>query len=472
MMICQVPTEYGRLSAFQKVMLQWSSLHPYNAAHVYKIAGPLRPGDLTEAVETTFRRQCLGIAHLSADGQSFRHETDIQPEVEVVTGSDDPENTMTEYLSRALNRPFERPTSHPFRFAAIDAGPQSHYVILAYDHWVADAHAARLVLQGILSQYLHLAISENQEQLELYPGTYREVFRGRLHGGQLALAAFRAIKQWNRNRSAWRVACWSNTQWEIDYRLYPTIPGTVARLRDFARANGATVHDVLLAALGRALAEVMPSRGRRHGLALGSIVDTRSIADEDLSHAMGAFLGYYLVRSDGDTSIGLDEATRQIAARTRPIKTHHLYMDSVVDMQFINTVWPWLSATARRHFMRKTLPMSGGISNVVVRDAWMNQNRDLILDYHRGVSTGPSVPIVLSPTTFRDHMNIGVSYRIAGFSRAKIGAVMEMFRDQIEHPNKASRGDLRRRPVANPIVERIAPRLPKALTPTVETQRP
>ena len=185
------------------------------------------------------------------------------------------------------------------------------------------------------------------------------------------------------------MACWSNTQWEIDYRLYPTIPGTVARLREFARANGATVNDVLLAAFGRALAEVMPARGRKNGLALGSIVDTRSIADEDLSHAMGAFLGYYLVRNDPDPAQGLDEATRQIAVRTHPIKTQHRYLDSLVNMQFINTVWPWLSANARRHFMRKSLPMSGGMSNVVVRDAWMNENRDVILDYHRGVSTGP-----------------------------------------------------------------------------------
>ena len=128
------------------------------------------------------------------------------------------------------------------------------------------------------------------------------------------------------------MACWPNTQWAVDYRLYPTIPGTVARLREFARANGATVHDVLLAAFGRALAEVMPSRGRQHGLALGSIVDTRSIADEDLSHAMGAFLGYYLVRNDPDATIGLDEATRQIAARTLPVKTRHHYMDSLVNM--------------------------------------------------------------------------------------------------------------------------------------------
>ena len=467
-MICQTSTACGRLNAFQKVMLQWSSLHPYNATHVYKIAGPLRLGDLGEAVETTFRRHGLGIAHLSADGQSFRHETDTQPEVEVVAAGDHPESNLKEHLSRALNRPFERPTSHPFRFAAIDAGRQGHYVILSYDHWVADACAARLVLRSVLSQYLSLAFPEEHERLELYPGTYREVFRRRLRGGGLFLAACRAVRQWNRNRSAWRVACWSNTQFDIDYCMYPTIPGTAARLREFARANGATVHDVLLAAFARALAEVMPSRGRRNGLALGSIVDTRSIADEDLSHAMGAFLGYYLVRSDPDVTIGLDEATRQVAARTRPIKARHHYMDSLVNMQFINSVWPWFSANTRRHFLRKSLPMSGGISNIVVRDAWMNENRDLILDYYRGVSTGPNMPVVLSPTTYGDHLNIGVSYRIAGFSCAKIDALMEIFRDQIEHPNKASRNALRRRPVREPAKERIAPRLQDALAPTAE----
>ena len=307
----------------------------------------------------------------------------------------------------------------PFRFAAIDAGPQSHYAIMAYDHWVADAHAARLVLRSVLGGYLRLEIPQSEDRLELYPGTYREVFRRRLRGGQWALAALRAIRQWNRNRSAWRVPFWSNTEWAIDYRLYHTIPGTVARLREFARANGATVNDVLLAALGRALAKVMPSRGRRRGLALGSIVNTRGIADEDLGHALGAFLGYFLVRSETAGSQGLDEVARHIAARTRPIKARHRYLDSLVNMQFINTVWPWLSATTRCHFMRKSLPISGGISNVVVHDAWMNQNRDRILDYHRGVSTGPCMPIVISPTTFGDHLNVGVSYRIAGFSRAR-----------------------------------------------------
>jgi hypothetical protein len=468
-MIYQAATASGRLNAFQKVMLQWSSLHPYTATHTYKIAGPLRLGRLVEAVESTFRCHGLGVAQLSADGQSFRHETDTRPEVEHVVGGDDPARRLLGHLNSALNQPFERPILRPFRFAAIDAGPQTHYVTLAYDHWIADSYAARLLLRSVLGQYLPLDIRGDQGPLDLYPGTYREVFRRRLRGAELALAAFRTIRQWNRNRSAWRVACWSSTQWAVNYDLYHTIPGTVARLREFAGANGATVHDVLLAAFGRALAEVMPSRGRRHGVALGSIVDTRSIAEEDLRNTMGAFLGYFLVRSTPDTTTGLDEATRQIASRTRPIKTRHRYMDSLINMQFSNAVWPRLSATARRHFMRKSLPMSGGISNVVVRDAWMNENRDTILDYHRGASTGPNLPIVLSPTTFGDHLNIGVSYRVAGFSRVKIDTLMEVFRDQIEHPNKASRGGPWRQPIVSSARERMSRMLQQPLTPSAQS---
>ena len=77
------------------------------------------------------------------------------------------------------------------------------------------------------------------------------------------------------------------------------------------------------------------------------------------------------------------------------------------------------------------------------------------------------MPIVLAPTTFGDHLNIGVTYRTAGFSRAKIDTLMDIYREQIEHPNKASRGELPRRPAAARDAETIAPRLQGAF-PTAE----
>lgn len=49
------------------------------------------------------------------------------------------------------------------------------------------------------------------------------------------------------------------------------------------------------------------------------------------------------------------------------------------------------------------------------------------------------LPLVLTPTTMGDQMNIGVTYRAAGFPRAKIDGVMEMFLSQIERPDEPSR---------------------------------
>lgn len=436
-MICTAPAHSGRLNAFQKVMLQWSSLHPYNATHTFKLAGPLRRERLQAAIEETFWEQGLGIAHLSADGQTFRHEADPAPQIEVLPGVGG-EEALAAQISRELNRPFERPISRPFRFSVVEAGPEAHYLVLAYDHWVADSVAARLVTRHVLGRYLDLAIPENDASLERYPETYRDVFARRWRGPRLAGAAVRSLRQWNGNRKAWRVACWPSTQWTLNYHLYTTFPGTASRLREFARAQEATVHDVILAALGLAMAQYLPARGRNQELALGSIVDSRGAAEADLSQSLGVFLSYYLVRNKFDRAVGLDDATRRIAALTRPVKQGQRYLDSMVNMQLINGLWPRLPERAKPHFLRGIMPMTAGVSNVLVRDAWMNDHRDVILDYSRAASTGPMLPLVLTPTTFGDQMNFGVSYRTAGFTGAKLHGIMTALLEQIERAGKAN----------------------------------
>jgi hypothetical protein len=85
--------------------------------------------------------------------------------------------------------------------------------------------------------------------------------------------------------------------------------------------------------------------------------------------------------------------------------------------------------------MRKVLPMAAGVSNVCLRDTWMDGGAgDHVLEYIRGASTGPSLPLVLSPTTVGRQLNVGVTYRVAGFSSQKIRGIMEMLRDELEHP--------------------------------------
>jgi hypothetical protein len=439
-MICKSACEVGRLNAFQRVMRHWGELHPYNATHTYKMAGPLRLSALREAIADTFVRNGLGEVEVLPDGLTYQYHSDPNPDIEVISAGDDAESSLEAYLSKELNRPFERPRCRPMRFGVMEIGPDAHYVSVTYDHWAADSIAIRLILRRVLGRYCGLQIPENDRPLELYPGTYREVFAHRLGGAQLGAAAVRTLGQWLHDRTAGRVAYSSTKQMAVNYELYRARPGTVSQLRDFARSLDASVHDVILAALGRAMNEFLPCRAMRRSrnMLLGTIVDTRPDSREDLGESLGTFLAYYSVRVARDQSMDLASLTSRIAGLTRPIKARRTYLNSLLNMRFVNSVWGHLSESARPHFMRKVLPMAAGVTNVCLRNTWMNGcGADHVLEYIRGASTGPSLPLVLSPTTMGQELNVGVSYRAAGFPSQKIRGIMEMLLDQLEHPEQS-----------------------------------
>jgi hypothetical protein len=206
------------------------------------------------------------------------------------------------------------------------------------------------------------------------------------------------------------------------------------------------VNDVFLAALCRAIAPILPKRrcnAKSRVVTLGTIVDTRSDANEDLSETLGTFLGYYLVRAAGDGSMGLDELTRRIAVITRAKKDERSYLDSAINFRAASAIWPRLKPESRLQFARQALPLTAGISNVHLRGSWIEQASNRILDFSRAVSCGPALPLVISPTTIRNQMNIAVSYRTTGFSLSKIEGIMASFVGQLESlPSDVGHGTL------------------------------
>ncbi len=378
-MICQAPRLIGRLNAFQRVMLQWGELHPYNAAHTYRLSGPLDLMSLQRAIRDAFDHNGLGVAQIDPESDCYGHEPCDRlhpPEVALVVGDDSPEDRLAAHLARELNCPFGRPRCRPFRFSVVDAGPAFHDVSLIYDHWAADSVGARLVMRHVLGRYLALDIPENEQPLDLYPGTYRDVFAHRLQGRHLAWPMWRSIRSWLDNRSTWRVAYASARQMVVGYSLYRVRPGTVQAVCQFARDHEASVNDVFLAALCRAMAPFLPKRsakGRARDMTLGTIVDTRPDASEDLSQSLGTFLGYYLVRVAGEGRVGLDELTRRIAAVTRVKKQQRSYLDSAVNLRVASALWPHVKPENRVHFARRALPLTAGISNVHLRGTWIER---------------------------------------------------------------------------------------------------
>jgi hypothetical protein len=83
-------------------------------------------------------------------------------------------------------------------------------------------------------------------------------------------------------------------------------------------------------------------------------------------------------------------------------------------MRVASAMWPRVRPSTRPHFMRRAMPLTAGISNVRLRDDWTEKAGGRILGYSRGVSTGPMLPLVLSPTTLGEEMNLGISYRATG----------------------------------------------------------
>jgi hypothetical protein len=431
---------FGCLSAFQKVMVQWSELHPFNGAHVCKISGPLRKEDLRRAVSEAFQRLGLGFVELAPDGLLYRHEPDRSPEVEMLSGGESPERALTLHVAEQLNLPFARPRCRPLRLSAIDSRFGYHYVNVTYDHWIADSVAIRLLLRHVLARYCGLEIPGDLAALQLYPATYRRVFADRLAGLPLVGALCRWSGGWLRAGRTAQVAHTSSSQMAVNYELYWAGDETVPQLVHLARGLDVSVNDVILAALARALCEFLPRRRRRGRpleVALNTMVDARRDARVDLSNSFGTFMANYVIRCRRDEAMGLGALARCIAATTGPIKRQRRHLDSAIGMKLIGGIWPHLGAAARPRFLRWAMPLTAGVSNVVLRDPWIKTpGEGPVLDYFRAGPAAPVVPLLLTPTTWGPRLSVGATYRVTGFSRAKIDGIMAMFMDQIEHAGR------------------------------------
>src|SRR5215213_1398432 len=63
----------GKLNTFQRTMLQWNELHPYNAVHVGRVVQPLELDRLSRAVNQSLERQGLTGWRLNPAEGNFRY---------------------------------------------------------------------------------------------------------------------------------------------------------------------------------------------------------------------------------------------------------------------------------------------------------------------------------------------------------------------------------------------------------------
>ncbi|MFO1488551.1 MAG: hypothetical protein U1F65_08735, partial [Verrucomicrobiota bacterium] len=189
----------GRLNTFQRTMLDWNDLHPYNAVHVVHFAPLPDLSRLRQAIQTTLAFHGLTRLTLGGKRRTFTYAGgQTSCELTVLEG-DNPQELLRAEIERQINTPFDcHGAFEPFRFFVVRDGAGC-YLGLVYFHAVADAVSIVRLLR-----HIHGTLTGNSPSSETPVRLLRD--RSRLQPWSLLrkLKAF-AGKLWHHRHSV-RVA--------------------------------------------------------------------------------------------------------------------------------------------------------------------------------------------------------------------------------------------------------------------------
>ncbi|HWE02599.1 MAG TPA: hypothetical protein VG326_09340 [Tepidisphaeraceae bacterium] len=403
------------LNMFQRLVRSWEAVHPYNAAQALKLSGA---PDQT-AINAAWHRSlaAFGLGRVRASGSSFGYEILNGDAHRFPVGSLSIGTSLQTHLSAALNQPFHDENEPPLRpfFIPLDG---AYYLGLTYRHWIADSASIRLLLREWCARLIDPALAaENPPRLgrEGYWDLYGPR-RGRLRVDQAILSLFRSHMRF---RTVQKVHMVGAADFPMRVLLRELPFGAIGAVRLAARRRGATVGDVLQAALAVACHRHVPlqRRPQRRDIAIGNIVDLRKHSDRDLSNAFGFYLGFTHVacrRQDmGDFDRVLRSVSQQNSARRRDGIAQHSLGALIAGLVAERLGKP---RNVYRLY-RKEIPMAAGLSNVNLDGSWPEKiYPDPLLQYIRVSPTGPMAPLVLTTTTLRSQMQIALTYRSGLFS--------------------------------------------------------
>ena len=416
----------GKLNIFQRSMLHWRELSPYNAVHVVKISQPLELPRLQEAIKSQLEH--YGLTGLVLDDKHQRFEYKGGPaivEMKLLNGEQDPISSVSREIEAQINTPFTQ--DEAFRFFVVEE-ERAFFLGLVYDHFIAGGESILYLLKGMVDRYACGRGAEADPPPSLYPGTHRRLFLRypkQTFQGILAIPTMIA-----KARSSFRPRYSRSQDCQNAFTFFRLESPQFRALRRAGKEWGVTVNDIFLALLLRALAPIASGRSaasRRRNLAVASIINIRKDLQWDARGTFGQFLGSFFISHAVPSEISLRQLTEDVHRETSRIKTQKLYLQALVGMSVLNLLWPLLSEERRSRFYQKHYPLWGGVTTFNVNTLWEEGGHALPADYLRAASTGPGSPLIFVITTVGEVVNVGVAFRTAAFSRATVDRIVDEF---------------------------------------------
>lgn len=415
----------GRLNSFQKTMLQWNDLHPYSAVHVVQVTGSLDETRLRHKLQAGL--QARGLTNLTLDRDHCTYSYgggESRFDLQILPGEKDPHPALFAEMEQQLNLPFDQTPPfnpfNPFRFFAVQA-PDFFLLGLTYFHAVADAESIVLLLKDLADAYLGKIPPELPPPLNLYPDANSHLLSR--HPRILLNRLLALPSQVRGTRQSHRPRYRNHGDMRNGFTFFSLEPESMTRLLAAKNSWGVTVNDLLLALLMKSLSPIasgrVPERARRK-ISIGCIVNLRRDLHIDSPKTFGLFLGSFTVSHEVPDAISPGDLARAIGQQTLATKQKKLYLGTSLELGFARFMLRFFAPEARRKFYPKNYPLWGGITNMNLNSLWGRAGDDMPVNYFRAVSTGPATPLVLSVSTVRDVMNIGLSYRSTVFSQQDI----------------------------------------------------
>jgi len=412
----------GRLNIFQRTMLDWNELHPYNAVHVARVSRTLDLNRLEHAIRTTLDDSGLARVTLNPSRGRFEYSGgSTNPNLKLIPAPANPLPALASEIERELNTRFDlRETFSPFRFAVFAAG-DGFFLAVTYLHAIADGESIVRLLLEILLRYSEPGASGRAASTPAQIARRSRLLP--LRPAFLARLLTSVPAQLGAVRSSCRAHYRDPRNFENGFRLVTMPPHTLPRLLQTARSLGVTLNDLFLALLMKALSPLAPNRfsaTRRRRIALGSIVNIRGEMGAANRDAFGLFLGSFLVTHEAPDPLSAPDLARELHCQTRHLKERKLYCATPLHLAVARTLFQLFSTERRRTFYQKHHPLWGGITNMNLGSLPDATDIAKPTDYFRAVSTGPATPLVLSATTVGGHLNLSLTYRTTVYSAVEI----------------------------------------------------
>ena len=268
-----------KLTFYQRAMLLWERIHPYNAAHAIRLPGPADAHALRTAAEEACRAAGIGTLILRRWRGSYRYRPFHDVTVTEFPPSTDSQRLLRRILADALNTPFPPRPHHPIRWIVFnEPGAPAHYVILVYHHVVSDAHGIELLLGTVLQRYLKLSPPPEDRPITVHAPRCTAWINGALRRRGY-WATFRRLLKLDLALSyAHKMPDdrYGGDETELALRTAP--PGFLAEFSAACRQRSVGRNDVFAAALASAIAQRTTDRHtsrRRRKIAIGFILNGR-----------------------------------------------------------------------------------------------------------------------------------------------------------------------------------------------------